>query len=111
MDELDLVDRWVELDQQIKKLVREQEAVAKALGSQTPGTELEGRSKRLRVKDRAVLKPELLEQRLTPSLWRKITKRVPVADLLKAEIRRGKIDQDTVNECSTRSKVWFEAIM
>lgn len=111
MDERQLVDLWSDLDKQIKELVRQKEAVEKALGPQKAGTELQGHTKRIRVRDRAVLKPEELEQRVTPHLWRRITKRIPVADLLKAEIRRGKIDQQTVNECSGRSKIWFETIV
>lgn len=111
MDAQELVDQWATLDKQIKELIRQKEAVERQLGTQTPGSELQGITKRIRVRDRAVLKPDQLEQRLTPHMWRKVTKRVPVADLLKAEVIRGNIDQDTVNECSGRSKYWFETIV
>jgi hypothetical protein len=111
MDQQELVDQWVALDEQIKALTRTKEALEKALGDHKPGTELEGHTKRVRVQARSVLKPDQLEQRLAPGLWRRITKRVPVADLLKAEIKRGKISQDIVDECSVNSKTWFKTII
>lgn len=107
----DLVDRWVDLDKQIKDLIKQKEAIMKAIGPQAPGTELQGRTRKIRVRDRAVLKGDRLELRVTPAMWRRITKRVPVADLLKAEVKRGKIDPDTVTECQDRSEAWFETIM
>lgn len=111
MNQAELVDQWVDLDQQIKALTRQQKAIEECLGAQQAGTTLVGVNKRVLVRDRAVLKPDQLEDKVSPAVWRRITKRVPVAGLLKAEVLRGKIDQDTVDACSGRSKVWFEATM
>lgn len=58
-------------------------------------------------RDRAVPDPKLLEQCLTPSMWRAVTKRVPVAALIKAQIVRGKLDKDLVESCNGRSRPWF----
>lgn len=110
MDQQNLVDLWIDLDEQMTKLKREIDRVEAELGQPPAGTEIKGSVKSIRVQDRAVLKPDKLEQRLTPALWRSVTKRVPVADLLKAAIKRGKIDQQTVNDCSDRSNTWFKAI-
>lgn len=111
MDNRAMVDRWRELDQQMAALKREQDALVALLVKGKPsGTELEGHTGRVRIRDRAVLQPTELESRLSPALWRRITKRVPVADLYRAEIRRGKLPQDIIDASSTRSKAWLEAL-
>lgn len=106
-----LVDQWVELDKQIKDLTRQQQAVEAALGGHPVGTELQGHNSRVLVCDRSVLDPTALEKVLKPAIWRRITKRVPVAVLLKAEVKRGNIEQSVVDKCTGRSKTWFKAIM
>lgn len=110
MDQKTLVDQWVELETQISQLKRLQDAIVSALPKSPSGTELEGHTARVRVRDRAVLRPELLEAKLSATLWRRITKRVPVADLYRAEVKRGKLTQELLDQCSIRSKSWLEIV-
>lgn len=110
MDRRKVVDQWAELDTEIKKLSRQRDALAKQLTGYPSGTELDGYEHRVRVRDRAVLQAEKLRERLSVAMWTRITKRVPVADLYKAEVRRGKLSQDLFKECSTRSEQWLETI-
>jgi hypothetical protein len=111
MDQKDLVDHWIHLDKQIKELTRQQAAVEEALGKHPSGTELSGHAGKIRVQDRAVLKDDMLKAKISDHLWRRITKRVVVADLLKTEVKRGKIDQNLINASTVRSKSWFKTIM
>jgi len=50
------------------------------------------------------LKGELLQPLVTPRMWAKITKRVPVSALVKAEIVKGNLDEAVVNSARVESK-------
>ncbi len=111
MDRKAMVDQWRELDRQMSELARQKDALTAELVKDNPaGTELQGNTGRVRVRDRAVLVPAKLEAKLSPALWRRITRRVPVAALYKAELERGKLSQDVMDAASTRSKAWLESI-
>jgi|ERR1044072_3374797 hypothetical protein len=111
MDTKQAVDDYAVKSQQLAELKREVDALDARLNAVSKvGDELQGHKYRIRRVDRAVLDPTLLEQAIPATLWRRITKRVPVADLYKAEIVRGKLTNDTMQACQGRSKSWFKIV-
>jgi len=58
-------------------------------------------------RDRGVLDPARLEASVSVGIWRSITRRTPVAALIKAQVIKGKLSQNLVDACYNRSKPWF----
>jgi hypothetical protein len=107
----ELVDQYVDL---VRERDRLQELIdgldGHLLKSHKPGTELDGTTRKLRVRDRSVLKADRLQALISKAMWLRITVRKPSADLYKAEIRRGKLDQAVIDQASDRSKPWIEVV-
>lgn len=106
----DYIDRWHELQDEIKRLQAEQAAIAdKLMENMSVGeVQVSVSGKKVRKCDRGVLDADMLKENITPALWTRITKRVPVAALYKAEIERGKLSKATMDNCTNRSTSWIE---
>jgi hypothetical protein len=106
-----LVDQYVELVQERDRL---QELIdgldSLMLRSHKPGDVLAGTTRKLRIRDRAVLKADKLQKLVSKAMWLRITVRKPSADLYKAEIKRGKLNQSVIDEASDRSAQWIEVL-
>lgn len=111
MDVKTLVDQFAEASRIADDAKRRVERLQVELDSHIKvGAELEGHKYRIRKRDRRVLRPERLQQAIPVSMWRRITKRVPVAALYKAEIERGRLTEQQLDDCSDRSRTWLEVL-
>lgn len=105
----DKFNRTYELLQQRKAIENELESLVPGLiGDHEAGIILELDGKKLRVCQRSILVDDELKTKVSDSMWRTLTKRVTVADLIKGAIARGKLDKDIVNSCRKPSKKWLE---
>jgi hypothetical protein len=103
------VDEWVRLKRAADRAAeRLDAATADLLPTLAVGQELEGRTAKIIKRDRAVLQPGVLVTHVSDALWRRITERKPVADLYRAEVKRGRLEQSTLDKSSTRSRPWLE---
>lgn len=103
------IDEWIKAKRAADKATERLEALSAALMPDLPFREAQkGRTGSVIKLDRAVLQPGVLVTHVSDALWRRITERKPVADLYKAEIRRGRLTQSTLDESSIRSKPWLE---
>jgi hypothetical protein len=110
MDRAKLVDRWIELDTLMREFKREKDAITTEIGGE-PGDVIEGSmGKKVRRRDRSNLDPAKLKAAVSTSMWTAITERKPVADLYKYMIRKGKLSQETIDGCSTRTESWLERL-
>lgn len=104
-----LADEWLKA----KRAVERAEAKLRAIEAQFPakpvGTILEGETGKVRYCGRCMLIPDLLKVRVSASMWTSITERKPVAVLYHAAVRRGRLEQSVLDECSKPTKQWFEA--
>lgn len=109
MDRDKAIAEWVRLKRErdaIEERMEELEAVLIPLVA--VGDTLTAETGEVIVKrDRGVLDPAKLETKVTVGIWRSITKRTPVAALIKAQVVRGKLAQNLVDGCYNRSKPWF----
>jgi hypothetical protein len=103
------VDEWVAAYRAFERAKDKLTAIeAELLPTMAVGQVLEGSKGKVRKRDRGVLKPDRLRDKISSSLWTSITERKPVAALYKAAIQRGKLTQDEIDQCSDRSKPWLE---
>jgi hypothetical protein len=111
MNRQDLVDQVAEAQKAVKAAEDYRDALVSQLGPNIkPGDVLEGKTHRIRVRDRAVLVAERLQERVSKALWLRITVRKPVADLYRAEIKRGRLSQEDIDASSKRSRMWVEVL-
>jgi len=109
MDRQEMIERTAELFRLRKEIEKELEGYVLVLtAGKTSGTMLETDNVKLRVCSRNDLIPTELEKRVSISMWTSITKRIPVAALVKAAIERGKLSQDIIDASSKETRRWLE---
>ncbi len=98
MDVQAQVDQYLALDKQIAELEKQKKEIAKNLLSVSQiGDVLEGSSGKVRVQQQNILDDSVLREKISASMWTRISVRKSVAALLSAEVKRGKISEDIVN--------------
>ncbi len=108
---MDLVNDWIAAYRAAERAQEKLEALtAQLLPTMAVGDILDGKTAKIRKRDRAVLQADDLRNAINTSLWTKITERKPVAAYYKEAIKRGKLTQDIMDQCSTRSKAWLELL-
>jgi hypothetical protein len=108
---MDMVNEWIAAYRAAERAQEKLDALtAQLLPSMAVGDILEGKTAKVRKRDRTVLQPDRLKSEITTSLWTRITERKPVAALYKEAIKRGKLTQELMDGCSTRSKSWLELL-
>lgn len=106
-----LQDEWIAAYRAAERAKEKLAAIeAQLLPTMVVGQELQGKTAKVRKRDRGVLKPERLHTAVSNALWTSITERKPVADLYRAAIRRGRLTQDILDQASDRSKPWLELL-
>lgn len=101
---MDTVAQFCEIDRQIKDL----EAKKKALAAEILANGIT--DSRIRVKSRKMLNADRLKATISTSLWTAVTKRVPVATLVKAAVIKDQMDQNVLNTCYDTSAEWIERV-
>lgn len=105
----EIAAEFIRLDARLRRLqAQRDEGEAKLLERIKPGDELVIGNKTIKVRDRSVLIPDLLEERVSPETWEAITVRKPDSLLMKLAKRMGRISDADVAACSKRSKAWLE---
>jgi hypothetical protein len=109
MNRDDAIREWHKLKQELEATQeRMQELEAYLLPLVSVGDTLKARTGETLVKrDRALLNPDKLEAAIPVAMWRRVTKRVPVAAHIESMIKLGKLDRKLVDSCKGRTKPWL----
>jgi hypothetical protein len=108
---MDLVNEWIAAYRATERAQEKLNALtAQLLPTMAVGDTLDGKTAKVRKRDRAVLQPKDLQAAISTSLWTKITERKPVAAYYNEAIKRGQLTQEIMDGCSTRSKAWLELL-
>lgn len=105
---MSVVDEWLKAKHELSAVEAKLKAIEAQLPVMSVGDVLEGETGKIRLKDRAQLNADRLYESISLQMWTRVTKRVPVSALIKAEIIRGKIDEKAVSKCYDRTKPWIE---
>jgi hypothetical protein len=105
---VNLVDEVLQAKRDLDVAQAKLDALTAQLPDAPVGTILTGDTGKLRVCGSSRIDPDLLKQRVSASMWTSITERRPVAVLYHAAVRRGKLDQSIIDECTKPTKKWFE---
>lgn len=109
MTRQDMIERTAELLRLRKAIEKELEGYTLVLtAGKQRGDTLETENVKLRVCSRSELIPAELEKHVSTSMWTNITKRVPVAALVKAAVERGKLQQEIIDASSKETRRWLE---
>lgn len=109
MRQTDMIDRAAQLLKLRKEVEAELEGLTASLTvGRKRGDMLQTSNNKLRVCSRDQLIPSLLEEAVSPAMWRRITERKPVAALYKAEQQRGKLDPAIIVASSEEVRKWLE---
>lgn len=104
-----VADEWLAAKRDVELAQARLDAIEARFPEMSVGDVLEGSTGKVRKCGRSMLVSDLLKAKVSPSMWTSITERKPVAVLYHAAVRRGKLDQSTLDECSKPTKTWFEA--
>lgn len=105
------VDEYLKIQREIDELTARQKKIAEELLKvHQPGSVIVGDTGKLRVQQNMNVDPELLQDAVSTSVWTRITERKLVAAYITAEVKRGKISQETLDQCKKPGKPFVKKV-
>lgn len=106
---MSLVDEYLKIESEIAELEKRKAELSKVLlENANSGDILEGSTGKLRVQQNKNLNPELLKAAIPSAQWTQITERKPVAALVTAAVKRGKISSEIVDAAKIPGKTYLK---
>lgn len=106
---MDLVDEYLKIESEIAELEKRKAELSKTLlENANAGDVLEGSTGKLRVQQNNNLNSELLKAAIPNTQWTQITERKPVAALVTAAVKRGKISPEVINAAKIPGKTYLK---
>jgi len=105
-----LITEWSKLTTQMDKLKLKLKPVEQELLARLKigdPVQIPRKPEKIVKRDRRQLDPVKLQDAVSDKVWKLITEPKPVAARIEVAIRDGKLTEDVVESCSTRSKAWL----
>lgn len=107
MEDIEMARQYVDLDRYIKELTRQRDELGVEILKNHSEENICGI---LRREVKRTVVPEKLQAIVSPSLWTNITKRTPVAALVKAAVVKGQISESDLDSCKKDGKPYLKVI-